>query len=142
MILAYHTTNKKFNKFDINTLGQQSDHPSAHLGFYFFSNIKQAEEFAKDINGWTEKYYLDLKNPYIMEAKEFEEELDFWRGVKNSKYGHDEYFRSRCHFEDTATWIQDRKYDGIIIQGGKTKYPELDYDNYVVFNSDQIYTTS
>lgn len=137
-MFAYHATNKKFDKFDINKLGQQSAHPSAYLGFYFFSTVTQAEEFAKDIGGWVERYYLDLKNPYIIEAKYFEEELNFWRGVKNSKYGHDEYFKSRCHFEDTAIWLQENKFDGIIIQGGKTKYPELDYDNYVVFDSEQI----
>ena len=131
--LVYHGTNNTFDKFDINRTGENADHPSANLGIFFADNKEEAQQYGKNIIS----AYLKMDNPYTMTAAEFAEELDFWRGVR----GTDRYNTSRTHFFELTDYLISQGYDGIIIIGGDTTtYPELKFDNYIIFDTDNIIT--
>ena len=133
-ITVYHGTRSQFDNFDPEQLGKNADHPSAHLGFFFTADKNTAGTFATGGKGRIISANIAMKKPLIMEASDYEKEYDFWRGIKGSS----EYKRSKAHFENFVADMQDKGYDGIIIRGGKTKYPELASDNYIVFNTSQI----
>ena len=151
---VYHGTGADFKKFDFTKIGEYSDHPSHWLGFFFTPDPKLANEFAdrkkpthnlnkygevKSVSGGNVMpVYLDIKNPLILQAKDFEYDLKMFQGIKTSKYSN-RYNESSDYFgKITDNAIKDG-HDGIIIKGDKkTTYPELEKDNYIVFNDNQI----
>jgi len=136
-LVVYHGTNENFKIFDEMMLGR-SAHPSAHYGFYFATDIKLANEFADKEGGNIIPVYLKITNPIELEAEDFAEDLDFWRGVEGAKYDKGQYESSRNYFLSMREWGIKNGYDGVYIKSGKTKYPELNYDNWIAFNPNQI----
>ena len=73
-----------------------------------------------------------------MDASEFEYDLKMFQGVQGSLQS-DRYNESANYFGTMADDAVKQGYDGIIIRGDKnTTYPELQADNYIVFNDNQI----
>ncbi|HKZ42102.1 MAG TPA: hypothetical protein VJ044_14150, partial [Candidatus Hodarchaeales archaeon] len=136
--IVYHGTASDFSEFDERYLGEYSDHPSAHFGFYFTNDPATASDFADREGGRVIGAYLKMENPAVMKAEEFAEELDFWKGVKGSRYGGDRYERSAEHFRETREWLISKGYDGLIVEAGETSYPELNHRNYIAFYSTHI----
>lgn len=141
--VVYHGTRADFTSFDVNELGRNSDHPSANIGFFFAADPDLASDFAgtERIGGQVIPVYLKMENPYHMAAKDWAEDLDFWKGVKGAIGGWGaKYEDSAAHYEEMAQWLQDKGYDGLIIDGSADNggYPELERDNYVVFKPAQI----
>lgn len=135
---VYHGTDAEFGEFNDSFIGENSDHPSSQLGHWFIADRDKAREFAtRTGNVYAAK--INLKNPYTMEAKDFAADLDMFRGYRRgTQSAQDEYNRSANYFRELSYRLQDRGFDGIIIKGGKTNYPELESDNFVVFYSGQI----
>ena len=146
-LVVYHGTSKDFFEFDINELGKNADHPSATLGFYFARDPELANSFATKNSGKTAleggkvlPVYLKIENPYYMEATDFAEDLGFWRGMRGvGGRSEDEYWRGVNHYKELRNYLTSRGYDGLVVVGSKgSSYPELNSDNFIVFEPNQI----
>jgi hypothetical protein len=148
--VLYHGTASDFTEFDRNKLGGRSDNPSHELGFYFAEDPEIASEFAFGEGGNVMPVFLKMENPYYMDAKDFAEDLSFWRGMRGgTKFSNDDYWRSIGHYEELRNYLVKNGHDGLIIVGKGYKeyiaankpldmYPELYKDNYIVWNPEQI----
>lgn len=142
-LVVYHGTTSDFTMFDVSKLGANADHPSATLGFFFAKDPELANDFAgqERTGGKVIPVYLKMENPYYMEAKDWADDLDFWKGVRGAIGGHGvSYDDSVDHYGKMYDWLDSKGYDGLIIKGSEDNggYPELLQDNYVVFHSNQI----
>ena len=120
----YHGTHADFEIWDMNRLGDNAAHPSAHLGAFFAEDPSVASSFAERSGGRVKPVHIRMTNPLPMDAKSFAEELDFWQGFKavrrtdgSIRPADDRYERSRSHFEDFKDWALQNGYDGIVIKG-------------------------
>lgn len=145
-LTVYHGTNRQIEKetFDFSRRGENAAHPSANLGLFFAKDPALAGSFAERTGGQIKPVHLKMKNPLVIEAKEFASDLDFWQGMKGVRGRRGEesqYSRSAEYFERMREMAQDAGHDGIIIRGSKAMakdYPELVRDNYVAFEPGQI----
>jgi hypothetical protein len=128
-LVVYHGTGVDFNIFDKSKSGLNTKHPSSSLGFFFstkevasiFVPKIQGEEWYEFINAPNARFvsaFLNIKDPSIVSAKEFQKNA---RNVDNIPKGS----------------------DGIKIQGDESRADimgadEWIHDNWIAFNSNQI----
>jgi hypothetical protein len=70
--VVYHGTNASFEAFDASRLGDNTDHGTAKLGFFFAASPVVSETFAGKGDGANIlPVYLSIQNPYRMDPQEF-----------------------------------------------------------------------
>jgi len=114
-MIFYHGSNKKFDSFDKNTIGSGTDAGWLGWGFYFYTNIHEAEQYGK-----VSAYCLRITNPYFA-THEDNERLAELNNVEASKA--------------FTKQLMGQGYDGVYYNGnlrGET----------VVFEPEQIFKVS
>ena len=64
-ITFYHGTKNTFDIFDKNKIGSSTDSGWLGEGFYFYTDIIQAQQYGK-----VSSYYLKIENPYYATRKD------------------------------------------------------------------------
>jgi len=126
---VYHGSDTNIEKFDLSKAGSNTDSGMYGKGIYFSSSRDEASTYARK-TGNVSEYYLDLKNPYVINNKSDIPEITVPnKTLEDIKNGAKNYSNS------FTKYLQDRGYDGVIDNVRKNT-------QYVVFNPDQINTKS
>ena len=111
---AYHHTENRFTKFDLNRARKTSD----IQGFYFSADPEAESEYG------SVRYdtYLKMQNPYIVDSKESARAIPLDRSKDNAGV-------------IARQWLLDNGYDSVI---RKAEYYGAEADEYIVLNANQI----
>jgi hypothetical protein len=63
-IVAFHGTNRVFDRFDADMIGSKNDSGFLGRGFYFSSRFETARSYALEKGGLVLKCHLSLRCPY------------------------------------------------------------------------------
>lgn len=67
-LVVYSGSDSAFNVFDRRKIGTRTDSGFTGLGFYFTPNYNTADRYRRGPKGVTRAFYLDVKNPLIVEG--------------------------------------------------------------------------
>lgn len=111
---AYHHTENRFTKFDLNRARKTSD----IQGFYFSADPEAESEYG------SVRYdtYLKMQNPYIVDSKESARAIPLDLSKDNAGV-------------IARQWLLDNGYDSVI---RKAEYYGAEADEYIVLNANQI----
>jgi len=124
-MIGYHGAEKDFDAFDPKLIGIAKRTSISPLGFFFAPTPEEANvyaDMAQRGGGLIQKWDIDLKNPYTMPNKEFDELIN-WGSLENQKYDtHEEAEEAtRNRRED----LEAQGYDGALIIDRQGKVGEI-----------------
>ena len=99
-MVVYHRTNKKFNEFNKNKLGEKSQWETAQFGFYF-SNANEKGHYGKRAM----PVFLNIKNPAQIKTETYADfDYDYKKTSKDQFKNNDgiEISVERKVFDETA----------------------------------------
>lgn len=115
-ITAYHGSDTKIEKFDLNKVGSNTDSGMFGKGIYFSGSPKEASTYARN-TGNVSEYQLNLKNPYVIKSQA---DIPDIKAIGTKEYS-----------EKFTKYLQDRGFDGVIDEISPNK-------QYIVFDPKQI----
>jgi hypothetical protein len=85
-LVVWRGESKDFNKFDYKKLGSKLKTAWRKAGFYFSPTKKGAEQYMFFMqSGILKQFFLNIKNPYILDSKEFFGVMD-WGSLPNQRF--------------------------------------------------------
>lgn len=113
LLIVYHGSPLDFNVFDKKTIGK--NHRESKGGFYFTDKFSSANFYAGN-NNTAKPYYLNIKNPYVLNA-------------------HEDWYNAADYFDVNPTshiaYATSKNHDGIIVKHNNGSL-------YLSFESNQI----
>ena len=134
-LVVYHGTNKSFDAFDLSELRESTGAGSAGLGF-FFSSANIAQDFAGYDGSNLMPVYLNISNPKVIPAGDFQEML-FGENERNEKmeflkesieddYGYSLYYgEGLLEFVSNETGQNEPIVASKLSEEGHAQYDEL-----------------
>jgi hypothetical protein len=142
-LVVYHGTTSDIDAF--TKKASRTGHPSSYLGFFFTESTYVADMFNRDLSNSgpftdvssqpfadganTVPVYLAIKNPKIIDAREFKDLMVDLGAPRTEEYG---WMRTPKGWEKLKNDLIDKGFDGVKILADSNQYKGSGNEEYVV----------